>query len=293
MDNSFILCHLPPKYTHNEALEFIKLRTEPPAASEIAKALIDAGAEHREIWIALDEARRQAEVTAKTLRELKDVFAVDYWSRHYPSSLRWIDRFPWVLFHKGKLPNDSVATLAVVGTRRPDRYGREVVRSILPYIKTRPLHVVSGLAYGVDALAHQYSCDCKIPNFAVLGCGIDQIYPPEHLPLAERIIELKGGILSEFPPGTPALPPHFPRRNRIISGLADVVWVVQGTGKSGSLHTVKHALQQSRTVVTTPGDIFSELSEVPHRLLIDGAFPIVRAADLDQLLTSAQATITH
>lgn len=282
MENSLVLSHLPGRYSHHEALKFLKERDDVPAILEIADALCAAGVPVTLAWNMLDSARRAAGLTTRVLGRF-DIHAVDFWSAHYPLPLRTLERPPWVLFFRGQLPS-RIPTLAIVGTRRPNGYGIEVLCSTVPKLKTDPLQIVSGLAYGIDSAAHFYACETGIRNFAVLGSGIDVLYPPDHAELAHRIVSGGGGLLSEFPPGTRPLTGNFPRRNRIISGLADVIWVVQGAAKSGSLHTVKHALDLGKTVATTPGDIFSELSELPHRLLFEGAHSVTRPDDLDLLL---------
>lgn len=283
---------MPLRYIHHKALKFAKCRSEPPLPAEVADALCASGAPAQDVWRAVDDACAQAEKTAKILGQLK-IWSINFWSLYYPNSLRSLAQPPWALFYQGKLPQSSILTLGVVGTRYPDEYGVNVIHSILPNLKTRPLQIVSGLAYGIDALAHYNACEAKIPNFAVMGCGLDQIYPPEHCELAFRILECGGGLLSELPPETPPLPMHFPRRNRIISGLSHVIWIPQGTAKSGSFHTAKHALEQGKTVVTTPGDVFNALSDIPHRLLKDGAAVILNAKDLDFQLEDCRANVTH
>lgn len=293
MENSLVLGHLPDKLSYHTALSFIRGLDEAPKISRLADALCAAGFSPRLAWSKLTSARRKAEVTWEALSSQgRKVHAVDFWSAHYPPALKYLAEPPWVLYFSGNLPRHApIPTLAVVGSRRPTPYGAEIVADILPGLRTRPLQLVSGLAYGIDSLAHRWACECGIPNFAVLGSGPDTIYPPEHDRLAARILEGGGGWISELPPGTPPLRIHFPWRNRIIAGLADVAWIVQGTAKSGSLHTAKHALEQGKTVAATPGDIFNELSELPNRLLFEGAQIIVQAKDLDGLLTSVNHAV--
>jgi DNA processing protein len=291
MDSSLILTHLSDTYWRYKVLFALKGLGAPPSAAEIADHMISKGMDKAAAWNAIDRARRKAELTQELLQTGKS-HAVSYWSIHYPSCLRVIEYPPWNIFFLGALPS-PVPTLAIVGTRNPSPYGIEVVASIVPYLTTRPLQITSGLAYGIDALAHYHACHAGIANFAVLGSGVDMLYPAGHAELAEEILRSGGGILSEFAPGTQAHPRHFPRRNRIIAGLADVIWVVQGAARSGSKHTVAHALEQGKTVAAAPGDIFSELSEVPHVLIRDGAQIILKAADLEMLLARAPASVTH
>lgn len=292
MENSLVLSHLPWHLAQHEAVDFVRELSEAPALRDVADALCAKAKSAKAVWIALDQATRQAELTRRIMTRL-NIRAIDFWSPHYPRSLRFIENPPWTLYYLGELPRGDVPTLAVVGTRKPNNYGREVLGTILPQLTYRPLQLVSGLAYGIDALAHHYANEADIPNFAIMGCGLDILYPAEHAELAAAILEGDGGLISEYPPGTQPLPRNFPRRNRIIAGLSQFVWIVQGTAKSGTVHTLDHALKQDKTVVATPGDIFSELSELPNRLLYDGAQMIAKAQDLDLLLHRNRAIVTH
>ena len=291
MDETLLLAHLPLRFSHHRELNSIKSLSNAPTASDLSYLLSQKLMSNRDAWLTINHALKCAELTFKNAKK-NGIHWVSFWSESYPHRLRLIDYPPWHLFFKGNLPL-AHPTLAVVGTRKPNHYGVELLSSFIPYLTTYPLQLISGLAYGVDSLSHLYACQAGIPNFAVLGSGVDVIYPAEHVDLARKILEGGGGVLSEFPPGTPPLASHFPRRNRIISGLADVVWIVQGAAKSGSLHTAKYALDQNRTIAVCPGDVFSELSDLPHALLQDGAHPIVRPNDLDMLLSGIKERITH
>ena len=279
MLQSFVLSHLPLRFSHCVALLELKKETAPPSNAQIAKALHTSGISAHQSWQLVNLAYQAAEITMRDLQQYK-IFAVDYWSEHYPSRLKDLADPPWVLFYRGELPT-AAPSLAIVGSRKPNLYGKSVLEEFIPRFDRRPLQIISGLAYGIDALAHHFACESQIPNYAVLACGLDTIYPTAHIELAGRILARGGGIVSEYPPGTAAFRSHFPRRNRIISGLADVVWVVQGTVKSGSLHTAVHALEQGRRIIIVPGDVFDPLSEIPHRLLQDGAQPIFNPSDVD------------
>lgn len=291
MENSLVLSHLPRALAFNKALCFLRELDEPPSSVEIARALCSKNKDARSVWDAIETANRQVAQTLKSMAK-RQIHAVDYWSIHYPRSLRELEEPPWVLYFIGEMPT-PVPTLAIVGTRKPNTYGRELLAGFIPNIKIRPLQIVSGLAYGIDALAHFHACESQIPNFAIMGCGLDMMYPASHASLATRILESKGGLLSEYPPGTEPMAYHFPRRNRIISGLADAVWIVQGTAKSGTVHTLDHALAQSKQVLATPGDVFSELAELPNKLLYDGALIVLSPDDIDLVLHRRRAILTH
>lgn len=211
------------------------------------------------------------------------IFITHFWSESYPIKLKHISNPPLLLYYKGNLPKPDIKTLAIVGSRNPNNYGISVIENIINQFKYE-IQVMSGLAKGIDSIAHIYSLKNSIKNFAVLGNGIDSIYPFNHKYIADKILNLDGGIISEYPPGTEARPYNFPLRNRIIAALSDVVWIPQATSKSGSLHTAIHALEQNKTIAVTPGNIFDELSDLPNRLLQEGAHPILKCDDLEMLL---------
>ncbi len=221
----------------------------------------------------------------KIISDLKfyDINFTSIWHSDYPVKLKTIQSPPIVIYFSGKLPDSNKVKLATVGSRKPNKYGYELIRNILKNIPVNIEHI-SGLAFGTDSLAHLQTLESGVTNFAVLGNGIDSIYPNAHTGLADLILKKGGGILSEYPPGTIVKPYHFPWRNRIIAGLSDVIWIPQATAKSGSLHTVLHALEQGKIIAVTPGSIFDELAELPNRLLQEGAHPILKAEDLNLLL---------
>jgi DNA processing protein len=163
--------------------------------------------------------------------------------------------------------------LAIVGSRRATPAGLTVARTLAKGVVEAGLVVVSGLARGIDAAAHQGALDGGGRTIAVLGCGGDMTYPSEHRGLANRILAA-GAIVTEFPPGTPPLPHHFPQRNRIISGLCRAVVVVEASDRSGSLITARMALEQGRDVLAVPGNVASGQYAGSHALIKDGA-PLV------------------
>ncbi len=188
----------------------------------------------------------------------------------YPLLLSRIASPPPVLYLRGRLsPGDAVA-VAIVGARRATAYGQDVAREIAGELGRRGVTIVSGLARGIDGAAHRGALDAGGRTAAVLGCGLDTIYPPEHRHLA-REVEDAGAILSEFPVGTPPVRLNFPRRNRIISGLSLGVVVVEAGVESGALITAHHALEQGREVFAVPGRVHARYSEGCHRLIKAGA----------------------
>ncbi len=188
----------------------------------------------------------------------------------YPRLLREIPSPPTVLYVRGRLvPSDETA-VGIVGTRRVTAYGREMTRRLSTELGSSGVTIVSGLARGVDGIAHASALDSGGRTIAVLGCGLDTIYPPEHRKLAEQIAE-SGALVSEFSLGTPPDAPNFPVRNRIISGLSLGVIVVEAPMKSGALITATFAGDQGRTVFAVPGSALSSASAGTIQLLRDGA----------------------
>jgi DNA processing protein len=167
--------------------------------------------------------------------------------------------------------------VAVVGSRAASPYALQVARKLGADLARRRITVVSGMARGVDSAAHEGALDAGGVTVAVFGCGVDVIYPREHADLAARI-RVSGALISEFPPETPPLASYFPQRNRIISGLALAVVIVEAAEKSGSLITARFALEQGREVLAVPGNILSGRNSGAHALLRDGA-RIVEGAD--------------
>ncbi|HET6780559.1 MAG TPA: DNA-processing protein DprA [bacterium] len=204
----------------------------------------------------------------------------------YPAALRPIRDAPRELFVRGTLlPQDEIA-VAIVGARRASEYGKAVARRLAADLAACGVTIVSGMARGIDGAAHQGALDAGGRTLAVLGCGPDVVYPTVHAQLMRRII-CSGAVISEFRPETPPRPEQFPQRNRIISGLAKGVVVVEGRVGSGSLITADFALEQGREVFAVPGNIFEETSWAPHHLVSQGARLVASADDiLDELKIS-------
>lgn len=197
----------------------------------------------------------------------------------YPPLLREIHDPPPVLYARGNLRLLHLKTLAIIGTRRPSHTGAETAYAFAGTLASCGLSIVSGLARGIDACAHRGALAAKGPTIAVMGTGMDRIYPREHQHLAEEIAE-NGLILSEFPLGTPPAAGHFPRRNRIISGLSLATLVVEAAVRSGSLVTARLAMEQNRDVFAIPGSIYSPEARGCHHLLQQGARLVTSPADV-------------
>lgn len=208
----------------------------------------------------------------------------------YPARLLDIYDYPPFLYLRGTLLPDEIG-VAVVGSRLASTYGRYVTEKLSRELALQGVTVVSGLARGIDAAAHRGALAGKGRTIAVLGCGLDLIYPPENEPLASTIVATGGAVVTEFPLGTPPNGPNFPARNRIISGLSLGVLVVEAGEKSGSLITARIAADQGRSVFAVPGAIESAGSRGTHHLIKQGAKLIENVADiLDEVLPQAGLT---
>jgi DNA processing protein len=201
----------------------------------------------------------------------------------YPRLLREIGQPPAVLYVRGQLTLEDEMALAVVGTRRITSYGRQVTSRLVRELAERRMTIVSGLARGVDAVAHTTALDAGGRTIAVLGCGPDLVYPPEHAKLAERIVE-QGAVVSEFAAGMPPEAGNFPARNRIISGLSLAVLVTEAPADSGALITATFAAEQGRDVMAVPGNITQRTSAGCNRLIREGALCVTEATDIIEAL---------
>jgi len=214
---------------------------------------------------------------------------VYYWDHpRYPERLRHINQSPFVIYLKGELIEDDIWGVAIVGTRRYSDYGRQITAEIAKTLAGYGITVISGLARGIDGIAHQNSLEACGRTIAVLGSGIDQIYPPEHKKLAERI-EIQGALISDYPVGTPPDGSNFPPRNRIISGLSKVIIVIEAGQKSGALITAGYAAEQGKEVFAVPGKITSPVSKGTNLLIKQGAHPLLSAQDVLDLLNMSLA----
>lgn len=198
----------------------------------------------------------------------------------YPRLLRQIPHPPPVLYVRGNLTYDDEWSIAVVGTRRVTAYGREVTRAFVGDLVRNKMTIVSGLARGVDAEAHRTALETGGRTIAVLGCGVDVVYPPEHDKLSLAIIQ-HGAVISEYPVGTKPDATNFPPRNRIISGLSLGVLMVEGDETSGAMITADFSLEQDREVFAVPGNIFRRESRGPNRLIRESrAKSVTRVQDI-------------
>ncbi len=198
----------------------------------------------------------------------------------YLRSLHGIDESPKRLYFIGKLPEGRPPTVAIVGSRKPTGYGKEVAERLASELARQGVVIVSGLALGIDGIAHRAALSAGGMTIAVLANGLDQVYPSSHRQLAKDILSSGGAIMSEYTAGTPPLPHQFLARNRIESGLADAVIIVEAAIRSGTLSTAAHALNQGREVFAVPGNITSPLSAGCNALIKQGATPLTDSQDV-------------
>ena len=199
-----------------------------------------------------------------------NIEAISCDSPQYPSRLREIYDFPAVLYIRGKMITQDECCIAVVGTRNCTLYGRQVAEEIVSELSRNNITIVSGLARGIDSVAHRTTIDSGGRTIAVFASGLDIVYPAENARLARSIIE-HGALVSEYPPGTKPHAAHFPSRNRIMSGLSLGVLAIEAGERSGALITAEQALMQNRDVFAIPGSIFSESSRGTNHLIQQGA----------------------
>ena len=208
-----------------------------------------------------------------------DIKVIDISDADYPKGLREIYDPPIALYYRGKYKL-SEFSIAVVGSRRTTNYGAFSAKKLSYELAMRGVQIISGLARGIDSIAHEGCLDAGGKTAAVLGCGPDCIYPPENARLYDCILKSGGLILSEYPPGTPPLQYNFPARNRIISGISSGVLVVEAAKRSGSLITAGFALEQGREVFAVPGNIDCAYSRGTNQLIQDGAKMVLEVEDI-------------
>ncbi len=191
---------------------------------------------------------------------------------------------PKTIFFTGTLPAKRVPTVAIIGTRKPTPYGKEVAHKLAYELAAKGVIVVSGLALGIDAVAHRGALEAGGTTLAVLANSVDSIYPRTHESLAKEITENGGAILSEYEPPTAARTYQFLARNRIVSGLSDAVIIIEAAARSGTLSTAAHALEQGKEVFAVPGNITSPLSAGCNSLLKQGAHPATCVEDILEII---------
>lgn len=219
-----------------------------------------------------ENAARKAEECGAKILTFDDI--------NYPDSLRLTDNPPYVLYVKGEIMKwDRILGIGVVGTRNCSDYGIAATNKICTELSEAGVTIVSGMARGIDSAAAKCAIKSGSKTIAVLGCGIDVVYPQENAGLMEEIAR-NGAVITEFPPGTRPLAKNFPWRNRIISGLSRGIIVIEAPKKSGALITADHALEQGKNVYAVPGSIFKETCEGSNKILSNYAKPVSCGEDI-------------
>lgn len=203
---------------------------------------------------------------------------------NYLGVLRYIPAAPEYIFFKGTLPKERLPSVAIVGTRKPTAYGTEVAAQLAGSLAQKGVVIISGLAIGIDSIAHRSALDVGGTTIAVLANSVDTIYPRSNIRLAEDMLAHNGAILSEYEPPCGPRTYQFLARNRIVSGLADAVVVIEAATRSGTLSTAAHALDQGKEVFAVPGNITSPLSSGCNNLIKQGAHPVTRVEDILEIV---------
>jgi len=241
--------------------------------------LQSAGLQQRVIENLLDVRQNTDLVNYYDSLKSKGIETLTWQDDGYPARLKNIPQPPPVIYILGNYTPDDHWAVAIVGTRRITSYGRQVTEQTATFLSRQGITVVSGLARGVDGVAHHTALNNNGRTIAVLGSGVDEIYPPEHRQLAEKIA-IQGAVISDYAPGTPPDSSNFPPRNRIISGLSAAVVVVEAGDTSGALITATFAAEQGKDVFAVPGGIYSPQSKGSNRLIQQGAAPLLDPKDI-------------
>ncbi len=251
-----------------------------------SEALHDAGLDAR-VVAAITAVRNRIDPDAELQRlQVAGIRVITWDDDDYPRLLKQIYDLPPLLFVKGELLPEDERSIAVVGTRRVSAYGREAAAYLTRDLAQRGVTVVSGLARGVDAIAHKTALDAGGRTIAILGHGLDHLYPPEHRALAAEVAS-HGALVSEYPLGVRPDAQNFPRRNRIMSGMSLGTLVIEAPEGSGAIWTVRHALEQDREVFCVPGSIFSPNSLATNLLIQQGAKLVMSYKDVLEELNLA------
>lgn len=244
-------------------------------------------------WSSIQQQLHSSD-TVQSIRTLKasPIRTITVLDDEYPELLREIAQPPWVLYVLGDVSLLKRPSLGIVGTRHPSHYGRTVARKLSSQLAENGFTIVSGMAIGIDSEAHSGALEVKGDTVAVLGCGVDVVYPKSNTRLYKEIIH-SGAVVSEFPPGTTPLPGFFPQRNRIISGLSRGAIIVEAQEKSGSLITADASVEQNRDVFAIPGPITSPKSIGPNRLIQQGAKCVTTVEDVLEEYPDVQPPSQH
>ena len=236
--------------------------------------------------ICLQKDSKYFEKYDKSIKKL-EIDLINTSDKIFPDKLKEISEIPYSLHLRGDNQLVENKIVAIVGSRKSTKYGNEVAYKMAKLLSNRGYTVISGMASGIDTYAHIGALEGKGSTIAVVGSGLDYIYPKKNTKLFFDIVN-NGLVISEFFLGVKPVSYNFPRRNRIISGLADFIIVVEATKKSGSMLTVNYALKQGKDVFAVPGEIFSKTSEGTNLLIMDGAYPLISTKDLSEYLDNLE-----
>ena len=271
------------------------------------KALLDAFGDVRTAWHASPDALRGAGLNVKLVDHLikardsvslervwesiqdQGITVITWDDENYSQRLREIPQSTPVLYIRGTITPEDDWAVAVVGTRRVTAYGRQIAERISATLARAGVTVISGLARGIDGVSHKAALEAGGRTIAVLGCGVDRIYPPEHRKLADQIME-NGALVSDYVPGTLPEASNFPPRNRIVAGLSMATVVVEADRKSGALITAEFAAEQGREVFAVPGSVLAPQSRGTNRLIQDGAIPLLDPQEILDVLDLTRVT---
>ena len=242
-------------------------------------ALMESGLDKRTLSMLLHNRKALDLEAACNAIDAAGLHVLTWDSENYPRNLRKVSNCPPVIFTRGEIKEQDDFSVAIVGTRTPTAQGRETTKMICDGLARKGVTIVSGLARGVDAIAHDTALNAGGRTLAVLGFGMDNMYPDEHTELAARVAT-QGALITNYPLGTTPDSKNFPARNRITSGLALATVVVESLDAGGSLITAKYALEQGRDVMAVPGDIFSAYSRGTNELIKNGAQSVTSAEEI-------------
>ncbi|HLC43685.1 MAG TPA: DNA-processing protein DprA [Patescibacteria group bacterium] len=288
-----------------ETKYLLSLCANPKIGSQTLKKILAVFADPQELWsVSGDEIRqRLGEKIAGYIIEARQKYSPDaeleklaqldigyitIYDKIFPPLLREIPDCPAILFIRGNPEALKFPSIAIVGSRKYSTYGAKIATKLTAECVSNGLAIISGLALGIDAIAHQAALDHKGLTIGVLGCGLDRIYPVSNYHLGEDIIQNGGVIISEFPLGVPPMKQNFPMRNRIIAGLSLGTLVIEAAESSGSLITAGLALEYNREVFAVPGSIDSITSAGTNKLIKDGAIPVTEIGDILKVLNIAE-----
>lgn len=208
----------------------------------------------------------------------KEICFCSYFDEEFPEKLRVIPDIPFMIYYRGKLPEQEIPAVAIIGARECSQYGEFIARELGEKLGNQGIQVISGMAKGIDGISQMKALEAGGASYAVLGCGVDVCYPKSNEKLYKKLLE-KGGILSTYPPGTAPQARLFPARNRIVSGLSDVLVVIEARRRSGTSITVEMALEQGKDIFAVPGRITDRLSDGCNKMIKEGAHVLLSPED--------------